>query len=55
MRRSGLNHLVDIHVEVDPELSVRRGHEIAGAVKHALLRAPLRITDVLVHIEPAGD
>lgn len=53
VRRSGLSHLVDIHVEVDPSLSVRDGHEIAGAVKHALLQASLRITDVLVHIEPA--
>lgn len=54
VRRSGLSHLVDIHVEVDPELSVRAGHDIAGAVKHALLRAPFRVTDVLVHIEPAS-
>lgn len=54
VRKSGLSHLVDIHVEVDPELSVRAGHDIAGAVKHALLRSPLRISDVSVHIEPAG-
>ena len=55
VRRSGLSHLVDIHVEVNPRLSVREGHDIAGAVKHALLRASLRVTDVLVHIEPAPD
>jgi cation diffusion facilitator family transporter len=54
VRKSGLSHLVDIHVEVDPELSVIGGHAIAGAVKHALLRSPLRITDVMVHIEPAA-
>lgn len=53
VRRSGFSHLVDIHVEVDPDLSVRDGHEIARAVKRALLASPLRITDVLVHIEPA--
>lgn len=55
VRRSGLSHLADIHVEVDPHLSVREGHDIAGAVKHALLQAPLRIIDVLVHIEPAPE
>lgn len=54
VRKSGLSHLVDIHVEVDGDLSVRAGHDIAGAVKHHLLDAPLRITDVLVHIEPWG-
>lgn len=52
IRRSGLSYLVDLHVQVDPNLSVRAGHDIAGAVKHALLEAPLQITDVLVHVEP---
>lgn len=53
IRRAGLSYLVDLHVKVAPTLSVRAGHDIAGAVKHALLRSPLQITDVLVHIEPA--
>lgn len=53
VRKSGLSHLVDIHVEVDGSLSVREGHDIAGAVKHRLLDSPLHITDVLVHIEPS--
>ncbi|HEU5081227.1 MAG TPA: cation diffusion facilitator family transporter [Opitutaceae bacterium] len=55
VRKSGLSHLVDIHVEVDGELSVKRGHDIAGAVKHRLLGSPLHIVDVLVHIEPAPE
>jgi cation diffusion facilitator family transporter len=55
VRKSGLMHLVDIHVEVDGRLSVRAGHEIAGAVKNALLASPHRVSDVLVHIEPAAE
>ncbi|SDR91023.1 cation diffusion facilitator family transporter [Opitutus sp. GAS368] len=51
--RSGLSLLVDIHVHVDGTQSVREGHEIAHAVKDALMAAPLAITDVAVHIEPA--
>src|SRR5690606_11288718 len=54
VRRSGLSYLVDLHIEVDPTISVRAGHDIAGAVKHYLLAAPLQITDVVVHVEPAG-
>jgi cation diffusion facilitator family transporter len=54
IRKSGLMHLVDIHVEVDGSLSVHEGHEIAGAVKSALLASPHRVSDVLVHIEPAA-
>jgi cation diffusion facilitator family transporter len=53
VRKSGLNHLVDIHVRVDGSLNVREGHAIAHAVKDALLASvPHAITDVAVHIEP---
>jgi len=46
------NMLVDLHVLVDPELSVRDGHTIAQKVEHKLLDAKADIIDVLVHIEP---
>jgi cation diffusion facilitator family transporter len=53
VRKSGLSHLVDIQVRVNGELSVRAGHDIAHAVKDALLAsAPHAISDVTVHIEP---
>ena len=51
VRKSGLSHLVDIHVRVDGDLTVRAGHDIAHAVKDALIAsAPHRISDVTVHI-----
>ncbi len=43
---------VDLHVQVEPELSVRRGHEIAGRVKARLLDEGPNVIDVLVHLEP---
>jgi cation diffusion facilitator family transporter len=53
MRKSGLSYLVDIQVRVDGELSVRAGHDIAHAVKDALLASTHhRISDVTVHVEP---
>ncbi len=52
IRKSGKNFLVDIHVVVDRDLPVFRGHEIAHAVKDALVHAPLGVLDALVHIEP---
>ena len=54
VRRAGLTYLVDIHIEVDANLTVRQGHDIAHAVKAALLHSPLLIADALVHIEPAA-
>ena len=55
VRRSGLSWLVDIHVVVDGDLPVRRGHMLGHAVKGALLESELAILDVLVHVEPAED
>ena len=53
VRKSGLSHLVDIQVRVDGEIPVRAGHDIAHAVKDALIAsAPHAISDVTVHVEP---
>jgi cation diffusion facilitator family transporter len=52
VRRSGLAFLVDIHVEVDAELTVRLGHDVAHEVKDALLESHVPVLDVLVHVEP---
>ncbi|HEV3343216.1 MAG TPA: cation diffusion facilitator family transporter [Pirellulales bacterium] len=53
VRKSGLEHFVDIHVEVDAHITVREGHEIGHAVKARLISELTTIKDVLVHIEPA--
>jgi cation diffusion facilitator family transporter len=52
VRRSGLVLIVDIHIEVDGELTVRVGHDIAHAVKDRLVHSELPILDALVHVEP---
>jgi cation diffusion facilitator family transporter len=52
VRKSGLEYFVDIHVEVDPEISVHKGHEIGHAVKDRLVSSIAAVKDVLVHIEP---
>ncbi len=46
---------VDLHVLVEGALSVREGHNIAGAVKKRLLDNGPDVADVLVHIEPYED
>ncbi len=53
VRKTGLEYLADIHVEVDAQMTVEDGHRIAHLVKDKLLShfAPLR--DVLVHLEPS--
>lgn len=53
VRKSGLTLFVDIHVEVNGDMQVRKAHAIAHDVKNALTTSSLGIADVLVHIEPA--
>lgn len=55
IRKSGLGFLMDLHVEVDGDISVREGHLIGHRVRERLMASPLSVTDVIVHIEPAGD
>jgi cation diffusion facilitator family transporter len=51
-RHIGTGLQVDLHVLVDPDLTVRQGHDIADAVKARLLSDGEEIVDVLVHVEP---
>jgi cation diffusion facilitator family transporter len=53
MRKTGLEYLVDIHVEVDPAATVTEGHAIGHAVKDQVMSQINFVKDVLVHIEPA--
>jgi cation diffusion facilitator family transporter len=54
IRKSGLGFLMDIHVVVNGDLSVREGHKIGHVVKERLLGSLLPISDVIIHIEPDG-
>jgi len=52
VRKAGFEYFVDMHVEVDPELTVRQAHGIAHHVKDSVREAMPSVHDVLVHIEP---
>jgi cation diffusion facilitator family transporter len=54
VRKTGFQYLVDMHVEVDPRMTVQQGHEIAHHVKDKVCAAVPAVRDVLVHIEPGA-
>lgn len=54
-RKTGLRYHVDLHLEVDPDLSVRRGHSIAEEVRNHVKSDLPWVADVLVHVEPYGE
>ena len=51
-RKSGTGYLIDMHVEVDPDMPVREAHELGHCVKDAVRERMPHVLDVLVHIEP---
>ena len=51
-RKTGLKYHVDLHLEVDPEITVRASHEIAQRVRDRIRQQLPWVADVLVHVEP---
>ena len=54
-RQMGGNALVDVHIQVDPKLSVSEGHFISEKVRARLINQVDEVTDVMVHIDPEDD
>jgi cation diffusion facilitator family transporter len=54
-RKSGGDALVDVHIQVDPRLSVSEGHRISDKVRGDLIAGNDEVTDVMVHIDPEDD
>jgi len=52
VRKMGYAYYVDLHAQVDPEMTVRRSHEIAHSIKDHVRAGIPAVHDVLVHIEP---
>ncbi len=52
-RKTGMRYHVDLHLEVDPEMTVRQSHEIAHKVQLRIVESLDWVADVLVHVEPA--
>jgi cation diffusion facilitator family transporter len=55
VRKSGLNYLVDIDIQVSGDISVAEGHDISDNVSRILMNSDLSVQDVMVHAEPYFD
>lgn len=53
-RRMGYHLFVDMHVHVDPLMTVRDSHTLAHLVKDTIREQMPHVYDVLIHIEPSG-
>ncbi len=52
VRKTGIEYLADIHIQVDATMTVEEGHRIGHSVKNLLVLRYDRLRDVLVHLEP---
>ena len=52
-RKTGFKYHVDLHLEVDPDMTVRRSHQLAHEVQLNIRERLDWVADVLVHVEPA--
>jgi cation diffusion facilitator family transporter len=52
-RKTGMKYHVDLHLEVDPEMTVRRSHGLGHDVRERIMDSLPWVADVLVHVEPA--
>jgi len=54
-RKMGSDALVDVHIQVNPTLSVSEGHFISETVRSSVIEDIGEVTDVMVHIDPEDD
>ena len=54
-RRMGNNALVEVHILVNPRISVSEGHQIGEIVRSYLIDQLEEISDVVVHVDPEND
>ena len=54
-RRSGQYLIVDLKLDMDPEMTVRRSHSIATTVKERIFESYPNVGDVMIHINPHED
>lgn len=52
VRKMGYQFFVDMHVEVDPQMTVETSHRIGHEVKNKVREIIPTVRDVLIHIEP---
>ena len=54
-RKIGSRYMINLDIEVDPEMSVRKAHSIAKNVEDIIKEDIPNVYDVMVHVEPTGN
>ncbi|OAY71121.1 Metal tolerance protein C1 [Ananas comosus] len=52
-RKAGTSLYLDVHIEVDPFLSVSAAHDIGESVRRQIHKSHSQVTEVFIHIDPS--
>jgi len=52
-RMAGSKILLEFHIHISPNLTVKEGHDISSAIKAEIRKAVPEVKDATIHIEPA--
>jgi cation diffusion facilitator family transporter len=52
VRKTGMKYHVDLHIKVDPFISVKEGHFISHQLKDKIQEEIPEISNILIHVEP---
>lgn len=57
IRTRGTEHSInlDVHILVDPKMSIEKAHEVADALEEKIKSSFPSVIDIVVHIEPEGN
>jgi divalent metal cation (Fe/Co/Zn/Cd) transporter len=47
--------IIDLKLEMDPDMTVRHSHEVATRVKRLIFDAYPAVGDVMIHVNPHDD
>jgi len=54
-RKIGNLYMINLDIEVDPELTVKEAHDIAMQVEKSIKSRVPNVYDIMVHVEPLGN
>jgi cation diffusion facilitator family transporter len=51
-RKTGMHYLIDLHLEVDPQMPIQQAHFLGHQVKDSIMAEMPEIAGIVVHMEP---
>lgn len=54
LRKVGAHYFLDLDIEVDPHMSVKRAHDLATCLEESIKKRIPELADVMIHVEPKG-